>query len=152
MLSCVLYNHTGPIVTFDSLWSNSGSAHQAAMSQTCWRHLLKQPCVWWVKFTNTFFLLCLHAWGEDNAFCLFFFLRAMIFAHLCHSSTHFTLLSWLPTFFKETHPHAKVTKTLGHFFVGHGVLILNDFKFQFSLLISWFHYLMLIGVNTGLGI
>ncbi|XP_062397457.1 voltage-gated purine nucleotide uniporter SLC17A9-like [Sardina pilchardus] len=32
---------------------------------------------------------------------------SMVFAHLCFSSTHYSLISWLPTFFKETYPHAK---------------------------------------------
>lgn len=35
-------------------------------------------------------------------------LRAMVFAHMCLVSTSYTLLSWLPTYFKETFPHAKV--------------------------------------------
>uniref|UniRef100_A0A4W5KPJ9 Solute carrier family 17 member 9a n=1 Tax=Hucho hucho TaxID=62062 RepID=A0A4W5KPJ9_9TELE len=34
-------------------------------------------------------------------------LGAMVFAHLCFSSTCYTLMSWLPTFFKDTIPHAK---------------------------------------------
>lgn len=32
----------------------------------------------------------------------------MVFAHMCLTSTSYTLLSWLPTYFKETFPHAKV--------------------------------------------
>ncbi|XP_060787935.1 voltage-gated purine nucleotide uniporter SLC17A9 [Neoarius graeffei] len=68
----------GPIITSDSSWSNSGSASQATISRTFWCHLLKQPCVW-----------------------------AMIIALVCHNSVHFTLLSWLPTFFNETYPHAE---------------------------------------------
>ncbi|XP_064778624.1 voltage-gated purine nucleotide uniporter SLC17A9-like isoform X2 [Oncorhynchus masou masou] len=32
---------------------------------------------------------------------------AMVFAHLCFSSTCYSLMSWLPTFFKDTYPHAK---------------------------------------------
>ncbi|XP_054464706.1 solute carrier family 17 member 9-like [Anoplopoma fimbria] len=31
---------------------------------------------------------------------------AMVFAHMCMSSTFYTLLSWLPTYFKESFPHA----------------------------------------------
>lgn len=34
--------------------------------------------------------------------------RSMIFAHLCLGGTSYTLLSWLPTYFKETFPHSKV--------------------------------------------
>lgn len=34
---------------------------------------------------------------------------AVIVTHLCTASTFFTLLSWLPTFFKDTFPDAKVT-------------------------------------------
>ncbi|XP_050973572.1 solute carrier family 17 member 9 [Labeo rohita] len=43
-----------------------------------WLNLLKEPSVW-----------------------------AMIIAHLCFSSTNYTLMSWLPTFFKDMFPHAK---------------------------------------------
>ncbi|XP_073675179.1 voltage-gated purine nucleotide uniporter SLC17A9 [Garra rufa] len=43
-----------------------------------WLNLLREPSVW-----------------------------AMIIAHLCFSSTHYTLMSWLPTFFKDMFPHAK---------------------------------------------
>ncbi|KAL1020971.1 hypothetical protein UPYG_G00007050 [Umbra pygmaea] len=32
---------------------------------------------------------------------------AMAFTHLCFCSTSYTLMSWLPTFFKDTFPHAK---------------------------------------------
>ncbi|KAM7411418.1 hypothetical protein PAMA_021419 [Pampus argenteus] len=31
---------------------------------------------------------------------------AMVFAHMCMSGTSYTLLSWLPTYFKESFPHA----------------------------------------------
>lgn len=41
--------------------------------------------------------------------CLFF--SAVIITHLCTASTFFTLLSWLPTFFKDTFPDAKVNWT-----------------------------------------
>ncbi|XP_046728316.1 solute carrier family 17 member 9 isoform X2 [Silurus meridionalis] len=68
----------GPLFTFDSLWSNTGTASEATISQITWCHLLKQPCV-----------------------------LAMFFAHICHTSAHFTLLSWLPTFFDDTYPNAK---------------------------------------------
>ncbi|KAK2898527.1 hypothetical protein Q8A67_009945 [Cirrhinus molitorella] len=43
-----------------------------------WLNLLREPSVW-----------------------------AMIIAHLCFSSTNYTLMSWLPTFFKDMFPHAK---------------------------------------------
>ncbi|XP_043102434.1 solute carrier family 17 member 9 [Puntigrus tetrazona] len=43
-----------------------------------WLNLLKEPSVW-----------------------------AMIVAHLCFSSTYYTLMSWLPTYFKDMFPHAK---------------------------------------------
>lgn len=39
--------------------------------------------------------------------------RAVIVAQLCTASTFFTLLSWLPTFFKETFPESKVSTVLG---------------------------------------
>ncbi|XP_056279134.1 solute carrier family 17 member 9-like isoform X2 [Pseudoliparis swirei] len=50
---------------------------QWSLSGTRWRSLSKEPPVW-----------------------------AMVFAHMCMSSTFYTLLSWLPTYFKETFPHA----------------------------------------------
>lgn len=37
-----------------------------------------------------------------------FFQSAMVFTHMCMTSTSLTLLSWLPTYFKESFPHAKV--------------------------------------------
>ncbi|TNN40692.1 Solute carrier family 17 member 9 [Liparis tanakae] len=51
---------------------------QSMLSKRHWLRLLKQPAV-----------------------C------AVIVTHLCAASTFFTLLSWLPTFFKETFPDAK---------------------------------------------
>lgn len=148
---CVHSNHTGPTDTFISLWSNSGTTFQAPISQTCWYHLLKQPSVWCVKTTKHIFFCFAYMLVNVTIqrFLSLFYLRAVIIAHLCHSSTHFTLLSWLPTFFKETYPHSKVTKSLRPFFVGNCVFFIrNDFK----LLFSWYHYVMLIGVNTGLGV
>ncbi|KAM9351027.1 voltage-gated purine nucleotide uniporter SLC17A9-like [Symphorus nematophorus] len=51
---------------------------QWSLSRTVWLRLLKEPPVW-----------------------------AMVFAHMCVCSTSYTLLSWLPTYFKESYPHAK---------------------------------------------
>lgn len=42
---------------------------------------------------------------------LHLFFSAVIITHLCTASTFFTLLSWLPTFFKDTFPDAKVNWT-----------------------------------------
>ncbi len=42
--------------------------------------------------------------------CLNF--SAVIITHLCTASTFFTLLSWLPTYFKDTFPDAKVNQTM----------------------------------------
>uniref|UniRef100_A0A3Q3JQ53 Major facilitator superfamily (MFS) profile domain-containing protein n=1 Tax=Monopterus albus TaxID=43700 RepID=A0A3Q3JQ53_MONAL len=50
---------------------------QWSLSGRRWLALLKKPSVW-----------------------------AMVFAHMCASSTFYTLLSWLPTYFKESFPHA----------------------------------------------
>uniref|UniRef100_A0A8C9Z637 Voltage-gated purine nucleotide uniporter SLC17A9 n=1 Tax=Sander lucioperca TaxID=283035 RepID=A0A8C9Z637_SANLU len=50
---------------------------QWSLSRTCWLSLLKKPPVW-----------------------------AMVFAHMCLSSSFYILLSWLPTYFKESFPHA----------------------------------------------
>ncbi|XP_067384300.1 voltage-gated purine nucleotide uniporter SLC17A9-like isoform X2 [Channa argus] len=47
------------------------------LSRTRWLSLFKKPSVW-----------------------------AMVFAHMCICSTSYTLLSWLPTYFKESFPHA----------------------------------------------
>lgn len=41
----------------------------------------------------------------SSQLCIF---RAVIIAQLSTASTFFTLLSWLPTFFKETFPESKV--------------------------------------------
>lgn len=42
---------------------------------------------------------------------------AMVFAHACQNNCFFVLLSWLPTYFHEGFPHAKVSSPLsyGHF-------------------------------------
>ncbi|XP_056117040.1 solute carrier family 17 member 9 [Rhinichthys klamathensis goyatoka] len=47
-------------------------------SRINWLHLFREPSVW-----------------------------AMIISHLCFSSTYYTLISWLPTYFKDMFPHAK---------------------------------------------
>ncbi|KAF1390139.1 hypothetical protein PFLUV_G00055010 [Perca fluviatilis] len=52
---------------------------QWSLSGTRWLSLLKKPPVW-----------------------------AMVFAHMCLSSSFYSLLSWLPTYFKESFPHATV--------------------------------------------
>ncbi|XP_070825167.1 voltage-gated purine nucleotide uniporter SLC17A9-like [Chaetodon trifascialis] len=49
-----------------------------SLSLTLWLRLFKKPPVW-----------------------------AMVFAHMCACSTSYTLLSWLPMYFKESFPHAK---------------------------------------------
>lgn len=74
-----------------------------------------------LKSQKTFFV-CVFMLKEETTLSVSFFLRAMIIALVCHNSVHFTLLSWLPTFFSETYPHAEVIKSLGHFFMGHCVL------------------------------
>ncbi|KAM9856124.1 voltage-gated purine nucleotide uniporter SLC17A9-like [Aulostomus maculatus] len=51
---------------------------QWSLSTAHWLSLFKKPSVW-----------------------------AMVFAHMCICSTSYTLLSWLPTYFKESFPHAK---------------------------------------------
>uniref|UniRef100_A0A3Q3FHL5 Solute carrier family 17 member 9a n=1 Tax=Labrus bergylta TaxID=56723 RepID=A0A3Q3FHL5_9LABR len=51
---------------------------QWSLSRTRWLNYFKEPAVW-----------------------------AMIIAHMCISSSGYTLLSWLPTYFKESFPHAK---------------------------------------------
>nr|XP_046252934.1 solute carrier family 17 member 9-like isoform X2 [Scatophagus argus] len=51
---------------------------QWSLSRTFWLRLFKKPPVW-----------------------------AMVFTHMCICSTSYTLLSWLPTYFKESYPQAK---------------------------------------------
>ncbi|CAJ1084640.1 solute carrier family 17 member 9-like [Xyrichtys novacula] len=51
---------------------------QWSLSRARWLSLIKEPSVW-----------------------------AMVFAHMCMCSSSYTLLSWLPTYFKESFPHAK---------------------------------------------
>ncbi|XP_052419429.1 solute carrier family 17 member 9 isoform X1 [Carassius gibelio] len=54
------------------------SSSTSESSKVNWLNLLREPSVW-----------------------------AMIIAHLCFSSTYYTLMSWLPTFFKDMFPYAK---------------------------------------------
>ncbi|XP_068561365.1 solute carrier family 17 member 9b [Cebidichthys violaceus] len=61
-----------------TLESLGSGGSQSKLSKRHWLRLLKQPAV-----------------------C------AVIVTHLCTASTFFTLLSWLPTFFKDTFPDAK---------------------------------------------
>uniref|UniRef100_A0A8P4G1E2 Voltage-gated purine nucleotide uniporter SLC17A9 n=1 Tax=Dicentrarchus labrax TaxID=13489 RepID=A0A8P4G1E2_DICLA len=61
-----------------TLESLGSGGPQSKLSKRHWLRLLKQPAV-----------------------C------AVIVTHLCTASTFFTLLSWLPTFFKDTFPDAK---------------------------------------------
>ncbi|KAJ8257319.1 hypothetical protein GJAV_G00184320 [Gymnothorax javanicus] len=61
-----------------TLESLGSAGTQSKLSKRHWLHLLKQPPV-----------------------------GAVIFTHLCTASTFFTLLSWLPTFFRDTYPDAK---------------------------------------------
>ncbi|XP_068996224.1 voltage-gated purine nucleotide uniporter SLC17A9-like [Embiotoca jacksoni] len=58
--------------------SETKNNSQWSLSRTRWLSLLKKPPVW-----------------------------AMVFAHMCMCSTSYTLLSWLPTYFTESFPHAK---------------------------------------------
>lgn len=55
--------------------------------------------------------LCWWHWFQMHSkrSCLNF--SAVIITHLCTASTFFTLLSWLPTYFKDTFPDAKVSWT-----------------------------------------
>ena len=78
--------------------------------------LFKKPPVWY-SFVLWSFTLHQHrtTWvlqplppQPSLLLCLFFSLRSMFLAHMCASSTSNTLLSWLPTYFKESFPHADV--------------------------------------------
>ncbi|XP_074536643.1 voltage-gated purine nucleotide uniporter SLC17A9-like [Halichoeres trimaculatus] len=57
----------------------SSAASEWSLSRKRWLRLFKEPPVW-----------------------------AMVFAHMCICSTGNTLLSWLPTYFKESFPHAEL--------------------------------------------
>uniref|UniRef100_A0A8C7XMN5 Solute carrier family 17 member 9b n=1 Tax=Oryzias sinensis TaxID=183150 RepID=A0A8C7XMN5_9TELE len=61
-----------------SLESLGSGGSQSKLTKRHWLRLFKQRAVW-----------------------------AVIVTHLCTASTYFTLLSWLPTFFKESFPDAK---------------------------------------------
>lgn len=50
----------------------------------------------------------------DSVSLLVSLTSAVIVTHLCTASTFFTLLSWLPTFFKDTFPDAKVSTLSFH--------------------------------------
>lgn len=84
---CVHWNHTGSTGTFDSLLSNSESAFQATISKTCWRHLLKQPCVWWVKVTKHLFLVVLTCLRMRQCF-LSLFVSGLWFLHISATAVH----------------------------------------------------------------
>ncbi|XP_063064352.1 voltage-gated purine nucleotide uniporter SLC17A9-like isoform X2 [Engraulis encrasicolus] len=58
--------------------SHNGSLSDQHQSAVFWRNLCMKPAV-----------------------------LSMFFTHLCFRAGHYTLLSWLPTFFKEVYPHAK---------------------------------------------
>lgn len=89
----------------DSQWS---------LSTTLWLRLLKMPPVWYGLCSLIHQCLSVHAClgfqPHPDSLCVFVIdsLRAMVFAHMCMSSTSYTLLSWLPTYFKESFPHEKV--------------------------------------------
>uniref|UniRef100_A0A672IIG8 Solute carrier family 17 member 9a n=1 Tax=Salarias fasciatus TaxID=181472 RepID=A0A672IIG8_SALFA len=70
---------------------------QPGVSRTPWLSLFKKP--------NMF--VCAHKPGPQLSVSLSLFVRAMVVAHMCMCSTSFVLLSWLPTYFKETFPHAQ---------------------------------------------
>lgn len=68
----------GEILSIQVLLGQATCSCSWSFSSGHWQRLLKQPSV-----------------------C------AMVFAHLCFSSTSYTMMSWLPTYFKETFPHTK---------------------------------------------
>uniref|UniRef100_A0A3Q1EXX0 Voltage-gated purine nucleotide uniporter SLC17A9 n=1 Tax=Acanthochromis polyacanthus TaxID=80966 RepID=A0A3Q1EXX0_9TELE len=73
-----------------------------------WKYLLKGEGKCRFSCVNSIYvILCcslvpayLYTWSQCP-------LVAVIVTHLCTASTFFTLLSWLPTFFKDTYPDAK---------------------------------------------
>ncbi|XP_041802054.1 solute carrier family 17 member 9-like [Chelmon rostratus] len=111
---------------------------QWSLSTTLWLRLLKMPPVW-----------------------------AMVFAHMCMSSTSYTLLSWLPTYFKESFPHEKgwvynvipwlaaIPSALGGGYVadflinqGYGVLPVRKMMQFFGMGVSSVFIMLLSGATT----
>lgn len=61
-------------------------------------------------YTYSMYKYCFYALILSISLSPFILNSAVIVTHLCTASTFFTLLSWLPTFFKDTFPDAKVTR------------------------------------------
>ncbi|XP_031701750.1 solute carrier family 17 member 9-like isoform X1 [Anarrhichthys ocellatus] len=85
---------------------------QWSLSRTRLLSLFKKPPVWYSLHPLILHSLpiqdCLSFQPNPISTSVFviFFLRAMMFTHMCASSTSYTLLSWLPTYFKESFPDA----------------------------------------------
>lgn len=70
-----------------------------------WLYLLKNDVTQKQKKSNNYSQSCLSR-KRWSSFCTEPAIWAMVFAHMCISSTSYVLLSWLPTYFKESFPHA----------------------------------------------
>ncbi|XP_051281363.1 solute carrier family 17 member 9 isoform X2 [Dicentrarchus labrax] len=111
---------------------------QLSVSRKRWLSLFKKPPVW-----------------------------AMVFAHMCMCSTSYTLLSWLPTYFKESFPHAKgwvynvipwlaaIPSALGGGYVsdflinqGYGVVTVRKIMQFFAMGVSSIFIMLLSGAVT----
>ncbi|XP_046895812.1 solute carrier family 17 member 9-like isoform X1 [Hypomesus transpacificus] len=76
-------------------------------SLVVWRYLLKGEVISVLRLSN-------HA-TSSSSFSNLRWLRllkqpsvcAMVTTHMCYCSASYTLISWLPTYFKDTFPHAK---------------------------------------------
>ncbi|XP_075898035.1 voltage-gated purine nucleotide uniporter SLC17A9-like [Nelusetta ayraudi] len=92
---------------------------------------------------------------------------SMMFAHLCLGGTSYTLLSWLPTYFKETFPHSKgwvynvipwlsaIPLAVGGGYVsdflinkGHSVSFVRKLMQSFAMGVSSLFILLLSGAST----
>lgn len=90
---------------------------QWSLSTTGWLSLLKESPVWYDRVLWSFALYQLHKCPSQSGWphfciCLCHPLRAMVFTHMCMSSTFTTLMLWLPTYFEESYPEAMVFHTV----------------------------------------
>lgn len=113
------FNHTRRALTLIWFRKESNSCHTCSKevnfcSCQIKRHSSKKWNIVFLSNTEQPFVflhsMCKYSY-RAYVVCLSFnsLTSAVIVTHLCTASTFFTLLSWLPTFFKDTFPDAKVT-------------------------------------------
>lgn len=81
----------------------------------CSRNLYFLTKFFWFSRSNmgstTSIVYCCHWTWPTCSFCLFNF-RALLVANYCQNNAFYILLSWMPTFFHENFPDAKVLHVL----------------------------------------